>query len=229
MNVDFIRETIVKNRPNLSEASLRGYVSVLKNLYIRVAGDLDMSKSKDFFQKNYEETLAYLMKEYPFSTRKTKLASLVVYVDEDSPAQELYKKHMKRDWEMYKQKMEEQTKDEKQSKNWISQEELKTIYEKLKRRVSPLMRENVLNANELWEIQKLITLALFHLIPPRRLLDYTEFKLRNFDKKKDNYWEGNNLYFNKYKTAKTYGKESVAIPKELKTLLTRWKKLNTGE
>jgi len=229
MNVEYIRDTIKSNRPNLSDASLRGYVSVLKNLYIRVAGDLDMKKSKEFFQKNYEETLKYLIAEYPFSTRKTKLASLVVYVDEGSPAQELYKKHMKRDWEMYKAKMEEQTKDDKQTKNWISQTELTTIYDKLKRRVSPLMRENSLSFQELWEIQKLIVLALFYLIPPRRLLDYTEFKLKNLDKDKDNYWEGNNLYFNRYKTAKTYGKEAVAIPKELKTLLTRWKKLNDGE
>lgn len=226
MNVDTIRDTIKENRPHLSDASLRGYVSVLKNLYIRVASDLDLSKAKDFFQENYEKTLAYLLEEYPFSTRKTKLASLVVFVDENSPAHEIYKKHMKQDWEQYKRKIEEQEKDDKMKKNWISQEELQSIYDKLKRRVAPMMRDNTLTFADLWEIQKFVVLALFHLIPPRRLLDYTEFKLRNYDKTKDNYWEGNNLYFNKYKTAKTYGKESVSIPKELKQILTKWKRVN---
>jgi integrase len=226
MNVDAIRDTIKQNRPNLSDSSLRGYVSVLKNLYIRVAADLDLSKAKDFFEKEYETTLAYLLKEYPFSTRKTKLASLVVFVDEDSEAHELYKKHMKQDWEQYKRKIEEQEKDDKMKKNWISQEELKMIFEKLKRRVGGIMKESSLTFNELWEIQKLIVLSIFHLIPPRRLLDYTEFKLKNFDKTADNYWEGNNLYFNRYKTAKTYGKESVSIPKELKAILSKWKRLN---
>ena len=226
MNVDIIRDTIKLNRPNLSDSSLRGYVSVLKNLYIRVAADLDLSKAKDFFEKEYEKTLAYLLKEYPFSTRKTKLASLVVFVDEDSEAHEVYKKHMKADWEQYKRKIEEQEKDDKMKKNWISQEELKMIFEKLKRRVAGVMKENNLSFEDLWEIQKFVVLALFHLIPPRRLLDYTEMKLRNYDKTKDNYWEGNNLYFNKYKTAKVYGKESVTIPKELKAILTKWKRLN---
>jgi hypothetical protein len=226
MNVDIIRDTIKLNRPNLSDSSLRGYVSVLKNLYIRVAADLDLSKAKDFFEKEYEKTLAYLLKEYPFSTRKTKLASLVVFVDEDSEAHEVYKKHMKADWEQYKRKIEEQEKDDKMKKNWISQEELKMIFEKLKRRVAGVMKDTNLSFEDLWEIQKFVVLALFHLIPPRRLLDYTEMKLRNYDKTKDNYWEGNNLYFNKYKTAKVYGKESVSIPKELKAILTKWKRLN---
>ena len=32
--------------------------------------------------------------------------------------------------------------------------------------------------------------------------------------------------FNSYKTAKTYGRQMVAIPKELKTLMNKWIKVN---
>ena len=63
-------------------------------------------------------------------------------------------------------------------------------------------------------------------IPPRRNLDYCEFKIKNVDKEKDNYLDKNSLVFNTYKTAKFYGEQRIEIPKELKSILTKWIKLN---
>jgi hypothetical protein len=36
----------------------------------------------------------------------------------------------------------------------------------------------------------------------------------------------NEFVFNSYKTAKTYGQQKLTIPKELKTILTKWIKIN---
>lgn len=226
METTILRDIVLKNRPTLSEASIKGYVSILKNLYVRVAKDLDLSKAQSFFEQNADKVLEYLVKEYPFNTRKTKLAALVVFVDKDE-ARELYHKHMKQDWDKYKQELENQEKDENMEKYWITQAELKDIYEKLKRRVAPLLKEDHLIPADLYELQKLIVLSLYTMLSPRRLMDYTEMKIRNFDKNVDNYWDGGAQFnFNKYKTAKTYGKDTVALPKDLKALLMKWKKKN---
>ena len=77
-------------------------------------------------------------------------------------------------------------------------------------------------------IQKYILLALMGgiFIPPRRSMDWTEFKIKNIDREKDNYLDKNNMVFNTYKTARTYGEQRVEIPKPLKSILTKWIKRN---
>jgi hypothetical protein len=66
-------------------------------------------------------------------------------------------------------------------------------------------------------------------IPPRRNLDYTEMKIKNINKDIDNYLDKNSLVFNTYKTSKFYGEQRIEIPKELKSILTKWIKINDSE
>jgi integrase len=63
-------------------------------------------------------------------------------------------------------------------------------------------------------------------IPPRRLKDFVDFKLHNIDKTKDNYRYAAKLYFNSYKTAKTYGEQVIPIPLTLARILKRWEMIN---
>ncbi len=67
------------------------------------------------------------------------------------------------------------------------------------------------------------------LIPPRRSQDYGEMKIRNYDTKTDNYFHAGKFYFNKYKTAKTYGLQTLVLPKELNALIRKWIKLSTND
>jgi hypothetical protein len=55
------------------------------------------------------------------------------------------------------------------------------------------------------------------------------FKIKNIDKGHDNFINKNFFVFNSYKTAKTYGQQQVEIPKELKTILNKWIKINPTE
>jgi uncharacterized protein YneF (UPF0154 family) len=64
------------------------------------------------------------------------------------------------------------------------------------------------------------------VIPPRRSQDYGEMKIRNYDPKTDNYFKGDKFYFNVYKTAKTYGLQTLDVPKPLSALIKKWVKLN---
>ena len=68
-------------------------------------------------------------------------------------------------------------------------------------------------------------MSLFTLIPPRRAMDYIEFKINNNDKNKDNFIKGNSLVFNTYKTSKAKGQQTIKIPKELKSILTKYIKI----
>ena len=58
-------------------------------------------------------------------------------------------------------------------------------------------------ANEVQQIQNYVLLSLLSgvFIPPRRSLDYCEFKIRNINKMNDNYMDANKLVFDIYKTA----------------------------
>ena len=56
-------------------------------------------------------------------------------------------------------------------------------------------------------------------------MDYIEFKINNIDTNKDNYIKGNNLIFNTHKTSKQKGQQKINIPKELKSILTKYIKL----
>ena len=67
------------------------------------------------------------------------------------------------------------------------------------------------------------------IIPPRRSLDYSEMKIRNYDVKIDNYYKANKFYFNKYKTVKTYGMQILDVPKELNNVLKKWIKINAND
>ena len=67
------------------------------------------------------------------------------------------------------------------------------------------------------------------LIPPRRLKDYVDFKIRNIENEDNvNYRVGGKLYFNSYKTAKTYGEQIIPIPPVLVRLLLKWSTINDG-
>jgi integrase len=54
-------------------------------------------------------------------------------------------------------------------------------------------------------------------------------KIKNFDKDKDNYIKSGKLYFNQYKTKDRYGLQVINIPKELNTLINKWKKINNSD
>ena len=97
-----------------------------------------------------------------------------------------------------------------------------------KKNADLLYKKSSHTPSELQQIQNFVILALMSgvFIPPRRSLDYCEFKIKNIDKKIDNYLDKNTLVFNRYKTAKTYGQQSVSIPVQLRNILTKWSKLN---
>lgn len=120
-------------------------------------------------------------------------------------------------------------KSEKQEKAWKTIDEIKQIYDDLAKKTKYLFSKTAP-----WtqiEMQDASNFVLFVLtsglfFEPRRTRDWTEMKIKDIDKEKGNYIEGNLFVFNAYKTSTTYGRVSIDIPKEVKYILNKYIKRN---
>ncbi len=212
-----LAKDILEKRPHLHEKSVKTYGSVLKS----IMKDLDMKGSKEL--DDHKKVLKYL-NEMPPNKRKTRLSALFVLTENDN-----YKSKMLEDIGEYNASVSKQDKNEKESENWISKDDVISLYDKMKKSANNIMKKGDLKMRDLQEIQNFVMLALFVLIPPRRALDYVEMKIKNVDKKTDNYIQGYKLVFNTYKTSQSKGQQIVDIPRELKTILNKWGKVNPSE
>ena len=124
------------------------------------------------------------------------------------------------------QEYKEQKMNQKQKENWISTEEIKEKYDSISAiAISMLNKKKMMNESFIMEFLLMCFLSGI-FIAPRRSLDYSEMKIRNYDIKTDNYYKGNKFFFNKYKTVKNYGTQSIEVPKQLNDLLKKWIKIN---
>jgi integrase len=214
-----IKEYIHQKRPTLSKSSLTTYASILKNLFSKVFGDGTI----DF--KRFDETdkvIAFL-KDIPANRRKTILSSLVIITDKKP-----YRDLMLEDVRTYNADIHKQEKTEEQQESWVNTNQVKEIFDELKTNADLLYKKKHLTPADLQQIQSFIIMAVLGgmFVPPRRSKDYVDFVIKDADKTNDNFLEKNKMYFNSYKTAKTYGQQVVDIPPALKKILTKWIAVN---
>ena len=217
-----ISEELKRIRPTLSSGSLKTYTSLLNSVHKNVFKNKEISKT-DF--DKCDEILEYL-KDLKSNQRKTILSGLVVISDKPK-----YRTAMLEDIKDYSKEINKQEKSQAQEANWVDQTELNEVFANAKSTATALYKKSKLTMSDLQDIQNYIILCLMSgiYIPPRRNLDYCEFKIKNIDKDTDNYLDKNSLVFNTYKTAKFYGEQRIEIPKELKSILTKWLKSNDSE
>jgi hypothetical protein len=215
-----IIEELKKNRPNLSDSSLKTYDSVLRNLQKRMNG-----QGVDWFNKNDTEIIRHLKDKTPQS-KKTILSALFVLTKKES-----YRVVMMDVMKEVNESNKNQMKNAKQTENWLSPEEIMKIYKPLEVKAK-LMLNNKTILIESTIMNYLLTSLLAGVVtglPPRRNLDYTEMMIKGYDTKKDNYYKGGRFYFNKYKTAKNYGLQILDVPVEFNIILKKWIKKNEND
>ena len=214
-----LQEKIKENRPNLGPSSIKTYISILSNLYKKLNGNGNI----EWFERENDEILKYL-DDKNNQTQKTTLSALFVLTNLKQ-YQTVMNTIMKKVNDDYKnQKMNEKQKD-----NWISVNEIEEKYNLLSADANLMLnKKKILNENVLMEFL-LMSFLSGVIIPPRRSLDYSEMKIRNYDVKIDNYYKANKFYFNKYKTVKTYGMQILDVPKQLNNVLKKWIKINTND
>lgn len=217
-----IKEFISEKRPTLSKSSVNTYASILKNLYKKVFDDTEYNLNK------FEKTSPVLehLKDMPPNKRKTILSALVVITNEKP-----YRDLMMEDVRDYNKEIDTQTKTDTQKENWITGDGIQEIYSELKTNADALYKKKSLTPSDLQQIQNYVIMSLLGgmYVPPRRSKDFVDFKIKGADKSKDNFLDKNKMVFNSYKTAKTYGQQTLDVPKELKSILTKWIKVNPTE
>lgn len=216
-----IKEELKELRPNLSEGSLKTYTSILKNLHKKVFENKDIEKS-DF---NESRRILTHLQDMPANKRKTILSALVVMTDKNE-----YREMMNGDVSDYNKEIQKQEKSETQQDNWIETDQIREVFDKLENDAKILFKKSNKTNADMQQIQNYVIIALLGgiFIPPRRS-EYVYMKIRNVNKDEHNYIDKNKFVFNKYKTSKTYGKQEVAIPQQLKNILNRWIAINDGD
>lgn len=207
-----LTETIKANRPNISLSSLRTYLSLLVTLYNKLDG-----KDNNFFNDS-DNLIDYIKNsDKTGQTKKTLLSALYVLTKDEK-----YKTAMIEYSVIVNNVYAEKRTNEKRADAELTPEKIKEVYikcqEKLK--LSPT-NQNYVNF-------LIVALTSGVIIAPRRSLDWIAMKVKNVDKKEDNYIQGNYFMFNKFKTSKFVKPEDkkILIPKDLKSMLNKWVKIN---
>lgn len=219
----------------------RGVSESTANLYLRTLLMLNDKKpftTLAFLKKR--DAIASKLETYADSTKKGILAAIVsilsLYKDKAT-----YKSIYKHFYDLMMSKSKEVKeaesarageKSEKQQKNWSSWEEVKKTEEELYKEAAELMNKKHLTAPEAEKLLQCVVLSLYTKIQPRRNQDYLNMlvvKKWSEDMSADhNYLDltGNQFVFNKYKTAKKYGVQKIAIPSDLLDILVPYLKHN---
>lgn len=239
---------IKQNRPKLSVSSINTYVSTLKNLYFQVYPADKLEKKIDISKfYNHKDFIDYLS-DVPSNKRKSILSALISLCV--TPEQGLpYRKIMFEDIKVYNDEQVQQVKNENEEKNWINQDQLKTIFNEYKDMSMKIMKISIKKeitngasyASMLTDIQYVqnfiilcLTSGLF--IPPRRSLDWVamifDTKPQEADADVSIQLGGHNIYTNlkknskfvfvKYKTNSSFNVQEIAVPADLNDILQLW-------
>lgn len=214
-----LSEQLISARPSLSASSVKTYTSILRSLHKKVYG-----KDVEMVMKDFEDTdkiLNHLEGSSEPSRRKSVLAALVVLTGKDA-----YRAQMNHDIRSSREETNKQTKTDTQRTNWVTQDEVARKYNEYKKMANQLTKKSQLSNADLQTVQNYIILALYTLADIRRSQDYVFFKIRNIDPDVDNYMQKNTFVFNRYKTAKTYGRQTIPIPNTLRNLIVKWSTIN---
>lgn len=222
-----IKSAIIAARPNLSESSVKTYVSILKNLYEKL---YPSDKEVDIKKFDDDEKVLEFFKNIEPTKRKTYLSALFVISKNDK-----YHDQMLNDIKVYSAEESSQLMSESQKKNWMTQSEIDEYINLYQRKVKKLtLQPFVMKEFQIYQDYIILCLMTGKYLAPRRLKDWTECKFHKTDDQ-SNYLEctsGNKkrnktfqFVFNNYKTSKFYGAQKINCPKELYAILEPFIKL----
>ena len=226
---------------NLSKALVtdRGVSESTANLYLRtllMLNDKRPFTTLAFLKK--KDAVAAKLETYADSTKKGILASIVsvlsLYKDK-ATYKAIYKHYYDLMMSKSKEVKEAESarageKSEKQKKNWSSWADVQNTEEQLHKEAAELMNRKHLTAPEAEKLLQCVVLSLYTKIQPRRNQDYLNMlvvkKWSDNMSADHNYLDltGNQFIFNKYKTAKKYGVQKIAIPDDLLNILVSYLK-----
>lgn len=214
------KASVVFEGAGLKDSSKKLYLSNLTKL-----NDGKEPSNYKFLQDT--EAIEAKLEKYSTNSKRTFYIAIVSFLPEKNKVRKFYYDKM---MEINKAGRENTERSEKQKENWMSQEEVQAIWEKLKEEAEPILLKKKLSEAETKILQSYVILSLYVLQPPRRSMDYTQMVVvPKYDENLDKAFNYLSLkdkmfYFNNYKTAGTYKTQSKPIPEELFQLLKKYRK-----
>jgi hypothetical protein len=208
----------------VAESTANAYIKSLYQLNERKP-----FKNLSFLKKTDE--VDKLISGYADSTQRALLATVVStlsLVKDKSGMKKTYQHYY--DAMMERSKAVRETEDkhektEKQKENWLSWEEIEKRKTELDEAVQKFANKKSITAAEYEKTLQHIVLCLYTEIQPRRNQDYLDmYIVKKWNEKMPtdkNYLDmtGHKLIYNKYKTAKKYGRQEIDIPESLQTCI----------
>jgi integrase len=214
------KASVVFEGAGLKDSSKKLYLSQLMKL-----NDGKEPSNYKFLQDT--EAIEKKLEKYSVNSKRTFYIAIVSFLPEKNKTRKFYYDRM---MEINKATRDNTDKSETQKENWMSQDEVVEVWEKLKAETEPILSKKKLTEAETKKVQSYIILSLYVLQPPRRSLDYTQMMVvpsynENLDKAY-NYLslKDKTFYFNNYKTNKTYQTQTVPVSDELFNLLKNYRK-----
>ena len=173
------------------------------------------------------EAIEAKLEKYSTNSKRTFYIAIVSFLPEKNKIRKFYYDRM---MDINKASRENTEKSDKQKQNWMSQEEVKEVWSKLRDEEEPLLMKKKISEAQTKLLQSYVILSLYVMQPPRRSLDYSQMVVvPKYDENLDkafNYLsiKDKTFYFNNYKTAGTYQTQSVPISEDLFQLLKKYRK-----
>jgi hypothetical protein len=208
-----ISKNLLENRPTLSPSSLRTYVSLLNS----ISKKADLKTINDFTKEM--KNIMNVIEPMNVQSKKTILSALFILTGEAD-----YKEKMLVFCKETNDNYRKQVVPENRKGAYLTQDEMKAIGEKAlaNLKASP-SNDNYVNY--------LLTVFYGGQYFPVRRAEYSLVKTKNYDKATDNYLDvkGKAVYFNIYKTSKTFGLQKVILPNEVMLIIKKYLKINTTD
>ena len=226
--MDIIQKKIEKARSNISENSRNVYLSNIRKVFKEVFdNDVNIKHLNKFAKvKKYLETLTP-------ATRKNVMTAIIVLLkafDTKKGKIKKYETYFEKLINDFENNYDNQTKSTKETKNWITQEQLNNKIKQLKKKIEKYDMTKLTKANE-DIIQQHLVLMLYTKIPPLRN-DYAQMKVyhsKEVDKENCINLKKKQILLNDYKTSKTYGEKQIDIPNPVIVIIKRWINVTENE
>ena len=225
---DFITHLVteLKQKKGVTDTTAAAYLRTLIQL-----NDRRPFTSLAFLRK--KDAIDAKIAHYAESTQKTVLGaitSVLSLFSDRTTFKTLHKHYYEKMMSKAKEQKPTGEKSEKQKENWIEWKDVVEKNAEQRKQMASLAEKKSLTQKEMDEVLQALVLSLYVCIQPRRNQDYLDMvvvKKWSEELPKDkNYLDltGERFIFNKYKTAKKYGKQEVPIPVELLDVLVAYLK-----
>ena len=202
----------------ISDSSKKLYTHNLKKL-----NDGNEIKNLNFLKKT--ELIEEKLNKLKPNTMRSYLISIVSVLknrDKYKKTKDFYYKKM---MDMNSTLRDNTDKTQKEENNWLTQEEINEKFNDLYKIVDEINNKRKLKAGQYDKLLDCLILGLYVTMPPRRNLDYVKMVVgEDGDDKELNYYHNGVMYFNRYKTSKTYNQQTAEVPDELMKVIKLYMK-----